>query len=160
MNKKLLTKKQLKIKVNSFKKQGKKIITTNGVFDLLHAGHAYLFDFAHKYGDILIVGLNSDLSVKKYKGLNRPIIPERFRAILLAALTEVDYIYIFNEIYPIEFLKIVQPDIHINSSEYGKNCIESLTVKRFGGKLILAPHKKFFPSTSKIISKIRSFKDI
>lgn len=98
--------------------------------------------------------------MKKNKGLNRPIIPERFRAILLAALTEVDYIYIFNEINPIEFLKIVQPDIHINSSEYGKNCIESLTVKRFGGKLILAPHKKFFPSTSKIISKIRSFKDI
>jgi rfaE bifunctional protein nucleotidyltransferase chain/domain len=156
MSSKMLTKRQLQIKVKSLRKKGKTIVTTNGVFDLLHAGHAYLFTFAHRYGDILIVGINSDLSVKKIKGSNRPIIGERFRAMLLTALAEISYVYIFNEPNPIEFLKIVRPDVHVNSSEYGKNCIESSTVRKFGGKLILAKRKNRFPSTSKIIYKIKS----
>jgi rfaE bifunctional protein nucleotidyltransferase chain/domain len=88
---------------------------------------------ARQLGDVLIVGLNSDESVKSYKGPSRPVVPERGRAEMLLALRMVDYVHIFEESNPIAFLKEVNPDVHVNSSEYGEDCIESATVRRGGG---------------------------
>jgi rfaE bifunctional protein nucleotidyltransferase chain/domain len=83
----------------------------------------------------LIVGLNSDASVKSYKGPSRPVVPERPRAEMLLALRMVDYVHIFDEPDPIAFLQEVKPDVHVNGSEYGENCIESETVRRAGGEI-------------------------
>jgi D-glycero-beta-D-manno-heptose 1-phosphate adenylyltransferase len=151
---KLLSKKQLIEVVRKLHKQGKRIITTNGSFDILHAGHVYVLKTAKSLGDYLIVGLNSDSSIRKYKGKDRPIIPQKFRAELLCAIQDVDFVYIFNELNPIEFLKIAQPYIHVNSSEYGKHCIEAPTVKKYGGRLKIVGRKKNLLSTTEIIHRI------
>jgi D-beta-D-heptose 7-phosphate kinase/D-beta-D-heptose 1-phosphate adenosyltransferase len=113
--------------------KGKRIVTTNGSFDILHNGHLHMLNEARQLGDVLIVGLNSDASVKSYKGASRPIVPERARAEMLLALRMVDYVHIFDEPNPIAFLKEVNPDVHVNSSEYGEDCVESATVRRGGG---------------------------
>lgn len=115
--------------------KGKRIVTINGSFDLLHNGHLYILNEARQRGDVLIVGLNSDSSVKSYKGSDRPIVRERHRAEMLLALRAVDYVHIFNEADPIAFLKELSPDVHVNGAEYGENCVESETVRRGGGKI-------------------------
>jgi D-beta-D-heptose 7-phosphate kinase / D-beta-D-heptose 1-phosphate adenosyltransferase len=113
----------------------KRIVTINGSFDVLHHGHLHILNEARRRGDVLIVGLNSDASVRSYKGMNRPIIPERQRAEMLLALRMVDYVHIFDEPDPRAFLSALQPDVHVNGSEYGEDCIESETVKRSGGTI-------------------------
>jgi D-beta-D-heptose 7-phosphate kinase/D-beta-D-heptose 1-phosphate adenosyltransferase len=113
--------------------KGKRIVTINGSFDILHTGHLHILSQARQLGDVLIVGLNSDTSVKSYKGPSRPIVPEHSRAEMLLALRIVDYVHIFDEPDPIAFLKEIRPDVHVNGSEYGEDCIESETVRRSGG---------------------------
>jgi D-beta-D-heptose 7-phosphate kinase / D-beta-D-heptose 1-phosphate adenosyltransferase len=115
--------------------KGKRIVTINGSFDILHNGHLYILNEARERGDVLIVGLNSDASVKAYKGSDRPIVSERHRAEMLLALRTVDYVHIFDEADPIAFLKEISPDVHVNGAEYGEHCIESETVRRGGGKI-------------------------
>jgi D-beta-D-heptose 7-phosphate kinase/D-beta-D-heptose 1-phosphate adenosyltransferase len=115
--------------------KGKRIVTVNGSFDILHSGHLHILSEARRRGDVLIVGLNSDTSVRSYKGPSRPIVPERRRAEMLLALRMVDYVHIFDEPDPIAFLKELNPDLHVNGSEYGENCIESETVRRGGGRI-------------------------
>lgn len=115
--------------------KGKRIVTINGAFDILHNGHLYILNEARQRGDVLIVAINSDRSVKSYKGAHRPIVPERRRAEMLLALRMVDYVHIFDEADPIAFLTEIRPDIHVNGSEYGEQCIESDTVRRSGGKI-------------------------
>jgi D-beta-D-heptose 7-phosphate kinase/D-beta-D-heptose 1-phosphate adenosyltransferase len=115
--------------------KGRRIVTVNGSFDILHQGHLFILNEARQQGDVLIVGLNSDRSVRSYKGPGRPIIPEQQRAEMLLALKAVDYVHIFDEPDPIAFLKELRPDVHVNGSEYGENCIESETVKRGGGTI-------------------------
>jgi D-beta-D-heptose 7-phosphate kinase/D-beta-D-heptose 1-phosphate adenosyltransferase len=121
--------------VTTLRVKGKRIVTINGSFDILHHGHLHILNEARQQGDILIVGLNSDLSVRSYKGPSRPIVPERRRAEMLLALRMVDYVHIFDEPDPIAFLKHLNPDVHVNGSEYGEDCIESETVKRGGGRI-------------------------
>ena len=120
---------------SALRAQGKRIVTINGSFDVLHNGHLYILNEARQRGDVLIVGLNSDSSVKSYKGSDRPIVSERHRAEMLLALRTVDYVHIFEEPDPIAFLKELSPDVHVNGSEYGENCIESETVRRGGGRI-------------------------
>jgi D-beta-D-heptose 7-phosphate kinase / D-beta-D-heptose 1-phosphate adenosyltransferase len=115
--------------------QGKRVVTVNGSFDLLHSGHLYILNEARQRGDVLIVGLNSDRSVKSCKGPDRPLIPERRRAEMLLALRMVDYVHIFDEPDPRAFLREVNPDVHVNGSEYGENCIEAETVRNGGGTI-------------------------
>jgi D-beta-D-heptose 7-phosphate kinase/D-beta-D-heptose 1-phosphate adenosyltransferase len=115
--------------------KGDRIVTTNGSFDILHSGHLHILNEARRQGDVLIVGLNSDASVRSYKGAERPIVPERRRAEMLLALRMVDYVHIFDEQDPIAFLKEINPDVHVNGSEYGEDCIESATVRRGGGTI-------------------------
>ncbi len=137
----------------SLKKDGKRVVTINGTFDILHVGHLEILEEAKKQGDILIVGLNSDESVKMNKGQNRPINKQEERARMLSALEIVDYIVIFNEKDPRRLLSIIKPDVHVNGSEYGENCIEGETIKKYGGKIHIVKLKQGF-STTDIIKRI------
>lgn len=141
--------------VKELKKQGKKIVTCNGCFDILHTGHIKFLNEAKQQGDVLIVGLNSDSSVKQNKGPKRPINNEKDRATVLAALEMVDYVVIFNEKTPIELLEAIKPHVHINGEEYGENCIEAPTVKKHGGRIHIAKLKEGY-STTNLIKKINN----
>ncbi len=131
----LLPRHALAMLAATLRNKGKRIVTVNGSFDVLHNGHLYILNEARQRGDVLIVGLNSDASVRSYKGPQRPIVPERRRAEMLLALRMVDYVHIFDESDPIAFLKEVLPDVHVNGSEYGEDCIEGETVRRAGGRI-------------------------
>ncbi len=135
--------------------QGKRIVTINGSFDLLHAGHLFILEEAKRQGDVLIVGLNSDASVKRYKSADRPLIPEAERAQMLLALRCVDYVHIFDEDVPMPFLEEVRPDVHVNGSEYGNECIEAPAVRQHGGTIHIV-EKIPGLSTSQIIAKIKA----
>ncbi|RLD10156.1 MAG: D-glycero-beta-D-manno-heptose 1-phosphate adenylyltransferase [Chlamydiae bacterium] len=152
--KKILNNKQLLNVCNAERHKGKKIVTCNGSFDLFHYGHLIFLEYAKKQGDILIVGLNSDSSIKKYKSENRPIIPEKERSQIIAALEIVDYVYIFDETVPMPFIEAVKPDFHANGAEYGEDCIEAETVKKCGGKIYLVPRVAGL-STTELIQKIK-----
>lgn len=144
--------------VERLRAEGKKIVSTNGTFDLLHVGHVRGLKEAKNLGDVLIVGLNSDSSVREYKSPLRPIIPEAERAEMLASLTCVDYVVIFEETDPIRFLEIVKPDIHAKGEEYDlENLKETPTVKANGGvvrSITRVGSEDGVKSTSKIIEKI------
>ncbi len=130
----VVKKEDLKELLNDLK--GKKIVFTNGCFDILHIGHAKYLKESKKFGDILIVGLNSDSSVKKLKGENRPINNEKDRAMLLDELKSVDYIVIFEENTPEELLKIIKPDIYTKGADYTLQTLpEAKTVIENGGRV-------------------------
>ena len=136
------------------KKQNKKIVTTNGVFDILHIGHIRYLRQAKKLGDILIVGLNSDSSVKMIKDPKRPLNSENDRAECLAALECVDYITIFNEDTPIKILEKIRPNIHVKGGDYKISEIaERRTVERSKGKIVLVKKINGY-STTGFINKI------
>ncbi|MBI2061106.1 MAG: adenylyltransferase/cytidyltransferase family protein [Nitrospirae bacterium] len=155
----MLPRNRLLARVRQLRREGRSIVTTNGSFDLLHAGHVRYLEEARRQGDILVVGLNTDASVRRNKGPNRPIVPQAFRAQMLAALTCVDYVTLFDEKDPRRLLGLIRPDVHVNGAEYGKNCIESGVVRKAGGRLHLIP--KFHGlSTSRLLRKIRSLPKI
>jgi len=149
------TEKELKELVTRLRSEGKSIVSTNGCFDLMHRGHVHLLREAKEQGDVLIVGLNSDVSVRKNKGDSRPILPEQERAELLCSFEMVDCVYLFDEKDCIDFVRLVGADVHVNDASYGENCIESSTVRECGGRLHLVS-KIQAPSSSAIIEKIRA----
>ncbi len=154
---KIISKKQLEQISKLLKKQNKKLVTTNGSFDLIHPGHLIILEEAKNQGDILIVGLNSDKSVKSYKGEKRPIISEENRAKMLASLKCVDYVIVLDKPeISIPLIELVKPTVHVNGSEYGKNCIESEKVKEINARLHLV-NKINNLSTTNIIKKIKEF---
>src|SRR6516164_8663910 len=104
---------ELAAKIADARARKKRIVTTNGCFDILHVGHIRTLNAAKALGDVLIVGLNSDKSVQKLKGPKRPIVPEADRAEILANLNAVDYVTIFPEDTPVELLKLIKPDVHV-----------------------------------------------
>lgn len=138
---------------------GKVVIWTNGCFDLLHAGHVRSLRAARALGDVLVVGLNSDKSVRLLKGPGRPITPAPERREILAALDCVDYVITFDETTPESALARLQPDVHCKGEEYappsGKPVPELEVIKRYGGQIKFLP---FFPqrSTSELIRQIRN----
>src|ERR1043166_4038641 len=103
---------------DKLKAEGKRIVTTNGCFDLLHVGHVRILKAARELGDVLIVGINSDASVRELKGESRPITPENERAEILSSLWFVDFVTVFSEDTPVEFLRQVKPWIHVKGSDY------------------------------------------
>ena len=133
----LVSRKSLGALAATLRARGKRLVTVNGSFDLLHRGHLHILNEARSQGDVLIVGLNSDASVRSYKGPSRPIIAERGRAEMLLALRVVDYVHIFDEPDPVAFLSELNPDVHVNGAEYGENCIEREVVTRGGGRIHL-----------------------
>ena len=146
---------EIEAKVAVLKAQGKKIVTLNGSFDLLHAGHLHIIHEASEQGDVLIVALNSDSSIQKYKSPSRPIIPLEYRMKMMAALDFVDYVTSFEETDPRAILQKIKPDVHVNGSEYGKDCIEAAVVKENGGSIHIVDLVPGL-STSNILQKIRS----
>lgn len=132
------------------------VVTTNGCFDILHVGHVRILKQARELGDILIVGINSDDSVKRLKGPTRPINCAEDRAEVLAALSCVDYVTVFDEDTPVEFLKVAQPDIHVKGSDYKPSDLaETPVVESYGGRveiLALVPNK----STTRVVERIKT----
>ncbi len=145
---------ELESKIATLRAEGKTIATLNGSFDLLHAGHLEILTEGSKQADIFIVALNSDASIKGYKGPDRPIIPLLFRMQLMSALECVDYVTWFDEADPRNLLSQIKPDVHVNGSEYGENCIEAEVVKNNGGKIHIVPLVPGL-STSALIQKIK-----
>jgi rfaE bifunctional protein nucleotidyltransferase chain/domain len=150
---KIKTLDELLILREQVKQQGKKVVTTNGSYDIVHAGHIRSLEESKAQGDILMVGINSDSSVKQYKSPDRPIIPEQYRAEMIAGLECVDYVFIFDELNPIDFVNKLKPDVHTNSADYGEDCVEAEAVKNNGGKLYLLKKYEGY-STSLIIDKV------
>jgi D-glycero-beta-D-manno-heptose 1-phosphate adenylyltransferase len=133
---------------------GKKLVTTNGCFDILHAGHARYLADAKRCGDILVVGINGDESVKKLKGPFRPLQHENDRALLIGSLKAVDAAFIFREDDPRAFLEILRPDVHVKGGDYRKDLLEREVVERYGGKIQIVPFVKGYSTTS-LVNKIR-----
>ena len=133
---------------------GNKIVFTNGCFDILHVGHLHLLQKMRDFGDVLVVAVNSDASVKKLnKGPERPINSEKDRAELLAALQFVDYVVVFEQETPHEILKLLRPDILAKGGDWGDVIIGREIVEAYGGQIVSIPIRKGF-STSTIIEKI------
>jgi D-beta-D-heptose 7-phosphate kinase/D-beta-D-heptose 1-phosphate adenosyltransferase len=143
---------ELKIQVDRLKKLGKKIVFTNGCFDILHRGHVSYLDIAKSYGDVLILGLNSDASVRKLKGESRPINSEEDRAFVLSALESVDFVTVFSDETPYELIKMVEPDVLVKGGDYeGKEVVGSDIAREV--KLVQFVDGK---STTKTIEKIQT----
>lgn len=144
---------QIELRSTVFKHNGKTIATLNGSFDLLHAGHLHMIYEASKQADILIVALNTDSSIQKYKSPLRPIVPLEYRLRMMAALSFVDYVTTFDETDPRVLLGKIKPHVHVNGAEYGANCIEADVVKENGGRLHIV---ELIPglSTTTLIKKI------
>jgi len=142
--------------VHAARDAGKRIVFTNGVFDLLHPGHVRYLQAARAHGDVLIVGLNADASVRRNKGPERPINPEHERAEVLAALACVDAVSIFDEDTPADIIRRVQPDILVKGSDWPADQIVGRdTVEARGGKVILEPIEQGY-STTTIVKRIQS----
>lgn len=140
------------------KSQNKKIVFTNGCFDLLHPGHIDYLKKARKLGDLLVIGLNSDESIKKNKGNNRPINDIKFRTTMLSAYSFVDYIIVFKDKTPIKLIQEVIPNILVKGGDYKEeNIVGAEFVKNNGGNVTTIPFLEGF-SSSKIISKILNLK--
>ena len=133
----------------------RRVVFTNGCFDLLHPGHVALLERAKRLGDVLIVGLNSDRSVRALKGAGRPIIRQRDRALLLAALQSVDYVTIFNQPTPLALLKRLRPDVLVKGADWGAGCIIGRELVRArGGRVVRIPLVAGY-STSRLITRLR-----
>ena len=140
--------------VYQLKEQNKNIVTTNGCFDIMHVGHLHYLTKAKQLADILIVGINSDKSVKTIKGEFRPINNEIARAEMVSGLTCVDYTFIFDEDTPIKFLKKIKPHVHVKADDYTvKTLPEAQTVFDLGAELKFVPLTQGYSSTD-IIDKI------
>lgn len=144
----------LKKIVENLKKKGKRIVFTNGCFDIIHSGHIKTFRKSKKLGDILIVGLNSDASVRRLKGMSRPIVNQAGRADVLSEMRCVDYIVIFDEDTPVEVIKNLKPDVLVKGGDYRT---DEIVGRNFVKKVVRIPLVKGV-STTNIIEKIRRLK--
>ncbi len=140
--------------IEYLRSRGRKIVFTNGCFDILHLGHVRYLEEAKRLGDILITGLNSDSSVRRIKGEGRPIVPEDERAEVLSALEVVDYVVIFNEDTPKELIELIEPDLLVKGADWREDEIVGReAVEKRGGKVVRLPFVEGI-STTKIIEKI------
>ena len=154
----ILDRQQLIQEVVRLRLKSKTIAFTNGVFDILHEGHIAVLSKAASFADILIVGINSDASVKKIKGEDRPVNNENSRALILASLIMVDDIVIFEEETPIEIIKLIQPDVLVKGGDYTLDTIVGAKeVIAYGGTVEIVPLLEGF-STTNIIEKISNSK--
>ena len=151
----IIEKSDLDGQIKQLKEQKNSIVFTNGCFDLLHKGHIDLLNKASTFGDILIVGLNSDNSVKTLKGQDRPIEDEITRSKKLLEISNVDYVIIFNSETPRDLIMKIMPDVLVKGGDYNKNdIIGSLEVISAGGKVKIVALTKGFSTTSIIKSSV------
>lgn len=136
--------------------KGKKVVFTNGCFDLLHYGHIALLNYSKKLGDVLVVGLNSDKSVKSIKGNSRPIYNENMRAEMLLSLKSVDYVIIFDTDTPVKLIEKIKPSILVKGSDYKREeIVGAETVKKYNGEIVIFDRISNI-STSNIIQTIKN----
>lgn len=144
--------------VEQAKGQGRTVVFTNGCFDILHIGHVRYLQDARALGDLLVVGVNSDDSVRRLKGPDRPVVPEFERVEILAALQCVDYVTIFAEDTPVELILTVKPDIHVKGGDYRPEDLpEADAVLSVGGRIQIVPYTSTETegrSTTTLIGKI------
>jgi len=142
------------LQMQAWRTDQKRIVFTNGCFDLLHPGHVHLLNEAKALGDKLVVGLNSDASIKKLKGTNRPILQEQERASLVSALSSVDLVVIFEEDTPLDLIEALRPDILVKGSDYSLDTVVGReVVESYGGKVALIALMEGL-STTGLISRI------
>lgn len=144
-------------RVGELRANGKKIVATNGCFDLLHVGHVRYLEAARARGDLLVVGVNGDQSVRELKGPGRPINNERDRAAVLAALESVDLVAIFPELRATRFIELATPDVYVKGGDYSSETLnpeERATLQRIGAKIEILPFEKGY-STSGLLEKLR-----
>ena len=154
MGNKILEREVLRKTVQSLKKAGKKIAFTNGCFELIHVGHVQYLQAARAEGDILVVGVNSDHSVRQIKGPRRPVVPENERAEVLASLACVDFVSLFDEPDPLEIIRSLLPDVLVKGADWAKDAIVGRDiVEAHGGRVVRIPLTQG-ASTTSIIDKI------
>jgi D-beta-D-heptose 7-phosphate kinase/D-beta-D-heptose 1-phosphate adenosyltransferase len=151
---KITPRNELKATVDRLKREGKKVVFTNGCFDILHAGHTRYLRDARKLGDALILALNSDSSVRSIKGPMRPIVPEAERAEVVASLDSVDYVTVFDELTPLELIEFLQPDVIVKGGDWAeKDIVGAEAVRKWGGRVAIMPEIEG-ASTTNIIDKV------
>jgi D-beta-D-heptose 7-phosphate kinase/D-beta-D-heptose 1-phosphate adenosyltransferase len=144
---KVLTRQAIQERAGQWREDGLKVVFTNGCFDLLHFGH--VLDEARREGDRLIVGVNSDASVKKLKGPNRPIVPENARAHVLASLEAVDAVVIFDEPTPLELMIALRPDVIVKGGDYiADDIVGAPEIRSWGGSVKIVPFVDGFSTTN------------
>jgi len=156
--KKIKSPNQLKKILGVLKRQGKKIVFTNGCFDILHVGHIRYLSQARKLGDILVVGLNTDRSVRTIKGEKRPLVCENERAEVLSALKVVDYVVLFDEPDPLALIKALKPSILVKGADWPEDkIIGADVIKQSGGRVVRIPLVPGSSSTNLIEKIIKAY---
>ena len=154
MGEKILERELMKEMVESLKKEGKKIVFTNGCFELLHIGHVRYLQAARAEGDVLVVGVNSDHSVRQIKGPKRPVVPEHERAEVLTSLACVDFVSLFDEPNPREMIRSLLPDVLVKGADWAEDAIVGRDiVEAHGGMVVRIPLTQS-ASTTNIIERI------
>lgn len=154
MSEKIFKREELKDKVHALKKAGKKIVFTNGCFELLHIGHVRYLKAARAEGDLLVVGINSDRSVHQIKGPKRPVVPENERAEVLASLACVDFVTLFDEPDPLVTIRSLIPDVLVKGADWEEDAIVGRdVVKANGGRVVRIPLTQG-ASTTRIIERV------
>lgn len=152
---KILERNTLKDKLDELRKKGKQIAFTNGCFDILHVGHVRYLREAKRTADVLVLALNSDSSVRSLKGKERPLVPEKERAEIIAALEFIDFVTIFPESTPLELINYLKPDILIKGGDWAeKDVVGREEIKEWGGRVAIIPEVEG-KSTTNIVEKIK-----
>jgi len=157
MNPKIVSLEKLRQHAKDLRAAGKKLVATNGCFDLLHVGHIRYLNAARAMGDALVVGINGDQSVRELKGPGRPINGENDRAELLAALECVDLVTIFSDVRATRFLELAGPDVYVKGGDYTSdslNAEERAVLEKIGAKIDIVPLQKGY-STSRLLEQLR-----
>lgn len=158
MREKIKEKKDLCQIVRELKAQGKRIVFTNGCFDLLHVGHIRYLEKAKSLGDILVVGVNSDRSVREIKGPLRPILPEAERAEMISGLECVDYVTLFDEPTPLQLITLLQPHVLVKGGDWTKETVVGKeVVEASNGEVVIVPYIKGSSSTNIIETIIKRY---
>jgi rfaE bifunctional protein nucleotidyltransferase chain/domain len=147
---------ELVTQVGPSRRKGRRVVMTNGCFDLLHPGHVKCLEAARSLGDLLVVAINSDASVRRLKGAGRPVMPEAERAEVLAALAAVDFVTVFDEDTPQQIIARVLPDVLVKGGDWGPDQIVGRAeVEAAGGRVVTIPVEPGY-STSALLERIRS----
>ena len=155
LNSKILDKERLLVKLTNWKEENKKIVFTNGCFDLIHLGHIEVIARSADLGDILIIGVNTDNSIKRLKGKNRPIVEEISRAKQLAALEFVDAVVLFDQDTPIDLIKMINPNIITKGGDYNTDQVIGNDIDtQNDGEVVIIPLTQGYSTTS-ILEKIK-----
>jgi rfaE bifunctional protein nucleotidyltransferase chain/domain len=157
---KILSREGLHDVLDEHRRSGRKVVFANGVFDVLHVGHVRYLQAAREEGDLLVVGINSDASTRSLKGAGRPILTERARASLVAALASVDYVVVFDELDVNALLREFQPDVHAKGTDYTADTVPERELAALLGIRIAIVGDSKNHSTRELLARLRDQKDV